>query len=46
MWSIVGVDKITGKLVDVATATNETERERILSEERRNYFRLRAVRIA
>jgi hypothetical protein len=45
MWSIVGVDKVTGKLVEVATATNATEKARILSEERLNYFQLRAVRI-
>lgn len=43
MWTIVGVDKVTGKLVEVTTADNPAEKEIILRQEARNYDDLRAV---
>jgi hypothetical protein len=45
MWAIVGISRVTFKLVDVAVATCEAERKRILREEAENYFDLRAVRV-
>ncbi len=45
MWTIVGIDRHTGKLVEVAVAMNEAERKRILREEALNYDDLHAVRI-
>ena len=43
MWTIVGVDKVTGKLVEVTTADNPAEKEIILRQEARNYDDLRAI---
>jgi hypothetical protein len=43
MWRIIGVDKVTMKVVEVTTADNPAERRMILREERRNYDDLRAV---
>jgi hypothetical protein len=43
MWRIVGVDKVTMKLVEVTTADNPAEKRIILREERHNYDDLRAV---
>lgn len=45
MWRIMGVDKVTGREVEVAIATNEAERKEILRQERGNYLDLRAVRV-
>jgi hypothetical protein len=43
IWRIVGVDRITKKVVEVATADNPMEKEMILRQEARNYDDLRAV---
>jgi hypothetical protein len=43
MWRIVGIDRITKKLVEVTTADNPAEKEIILRQEARNYDDLRAV---
>ncbi len=43
MWRVIGVDRRTGKLVEVSTADNFAEKEMILREEARNYDDLRAV---
>ena len=43
MWTIIGYDKVTGKLVEVTTADNPAEKEIILRQEARNYDDLRAV---
>jgi hypothetical protein len=43
MWRIVGVDRITKKLVEVATADNPAEKTIILRQEAKNYDDLRAV---
>ena len=43
MWTIIGVDKVTGKLVEVTTADNPAEKEIILRQEARNYDDVRAV---
>jgi len=43
MWRIIGVDKVTFKLVEVTTADNPAEKEIILRQEARNYDDLRAV---
>lgn len=43
IYRIVGVDKITNRLVDVAIADNDAEKRMILREERRNYYDLRAI---
>jgi hypothetical protein len=45
MWTIVGIDRITLRLIEVSIATNETERRTILREEQKNYFDLRATRV-
>ena len=43
MWTIIGHDRVTGKLVEVTTADNPAEKEIILRQEARNYDDLRAV---
>ncbi len=43
MWRIVGIDRITKKLVEVTTADNPAEKRIILRQEARNYDDLRAV---
>ena len=43
MFRIVGVDKVTNRLVDVAIADNDAEKRMILREEHHNYDDLRAV---
>lgn len=45
MWLIVGISRITFMLVEIAVVTCEAERKRILRQEERNYFDLRAVRV-
>ena len=45
MWRIVGVDKITKKTVDIATADNIAEKRIIMRQEYKNYDCLNAVRI-
>jgi hypothetical protein len=37
MYQIVGIDKITGELVDVTKADNATEKDIILRQEAKNY---------
>ena len=37
MWRIIGVDKFTKRVVDVAIADNAAEKRIILREERCNY---------
>ena len=43
MWRIVGIDRITKKLVEVTTADNPAEKRIILRQEARHYDDLRAV---
>jgi hypothetical protein len=43
IWRIVGIDKVTNKLVEITIADNPAERRMILREERHNYDDLRAV---
>jgi len=45
MFRIVGYDKVTDELVDVAVADNSTERDIILRQEANNYYELRAVHL-
>lgn len=45
MWKIIGICPATGKRVEIATAENPTEREMILSEEKKNSRRVYSVRI-
>jgi hypothetical protein len=45
MWRLMGLCKKTLQLVEVAIATCPGERERILSEESRNYYGLKAYKI-
>ncbi|MCL5883994.1 MAG: hypothetical protein M1377_01335 [Deltaproteobacteria bacterium] len=43
IFRIIGTDKVTNRLVDVAIADNDTEKRMILREERKNYYDLRAI---
>lgn len=43
MWRIIGDDKVTGELVEIATADNPAEKKMILRQEAGNYDDVRAV---
>ena len=45
MWIISGISRITYRLVEIAVATCEAERKRILRQEEENYFDLRATKL-
>lgn len=45
MWRILAVERFTEKLIELAIASCEAERDRILREERENYEDVWAVRV-